>query len=221
MQTKYKYILIVIWLLLASLGTFTVFANHTSSALFLNSISISNTIQRIFGLTAYALMFFQLILGSFMDFWRKYLGSFALKFHIFNGLVVYSLIFLHPLMWVVVNYFSTGKINPYFPFVDVCLLCQSWTDWIYNFGRIGFWFLTIGVTAGLLRGYNLFMRNNWRKFHILNYIAFILIYIHSLALGTDVGSLSFSVLHGPSIFIISAIILFKLSKYFRNRFEEN
>jgi predicted ferric reductase len=183
-----------------------------------NRILILNILQRISGSLAFAAMSVQIVLGSNMDYFRKILGKNALNIHITNGLFAYTAILIHPIMWIVINYFVRGKIDPYFPFVDICILCQNSLDWVYNFGRFGFWLATIAVIAGLFRGYNSFMRNNWRKFHILNYFAFLFVAIHSIFKGTDALTPIFLMMYilGVLMFLISvaknykkAISLFK------------
>lgn len=203
----------LIWLVFFSVGSITVYLNSNISLVFSKKVVTVNFFQRILGLTAYSLLFVQIILGAFMPFWRKQFGSIALNIHITNGLIAYTLVVLHPLMWVLINYLVRSKIDPYFPFIDVCLLCKNWQEWVYNFGRIGFWFITIAVTAGLFRGYNRFMALNWRKFHYLNYVAFISLYVHSLGIGSDVGTMPFTLIHGPALFIVVGVIAFKLFKF--------
>ncbi len=180
-----KKILFFFWLIMVSVGPYIVYSNSNMELILSNRFLLVNYIQRTLGLMAFGAITFQITLGSNMDYFRKVLAGSALKFHIINGLFTYFLVFSHPLMWIVSNYFLRGRIDIYFPFVDVCLLCKSWLDWVYNFGRLGFWAITIAVSAGLLRGYDKFMRLNWRKFHVLNYFAFYFVSIHAYNLGSD------------------------------------
>lgn len=180
-----KKLLFLFWLVMLSVGPYIVYSNSNMELVVSNRFILVNSIQRILGLMAFGAITFQITLGSNMDYFRKVLAGSALKFHIINGLFTYFLVFSHPLMWIILNYFMRGKIDIYFPFADVCLLCKSWLDWVYNFGRLAFWSITIAVFAGLFRGYDKFMRLNWKKFHMLNYVAFYFVSIHAYNIGTD------------------------------------
>jgi predicted ferric reductase len=162
------------------------------------------------GLWAYTLLFVQIIIGAFMDRWIEKYGPWVLKFHVFEGILIYTLIIIHPLLFTVFYYLVGRGFDPFYAYLDVCVLCDGLTEYYYNFGRVGIWFLTIGVFAGLFRTVNPFMRMHWRKFHILNYVAFLLIFIHSLTLGTDVGTSPFQLLHLPSGVVILAVIIWKV-----------
>jgi len=149
------------------------------------NLEIINLLQRITGLTAFALLFIQIVLGSNMDYFRTKFGNNALKIHIANGFLAYFFIFLHPILMIIFRYFLYGKIDPFYVYVDFCFLCDNKYEYYINFGRLAFLSLTIAVFAGLFRGYNKFMRLHWRKLHALNYLAFYFISIHAYFTGTD------------------------------------
>lgn len=212
MNKRNLVIFAAIWLLLLSLAPITVISNSNMDRVWVNKVLTVNFFQRILGLAAYTLLFVQVVLGSNMNFWRKHLGGNALKIHISNGLLTYTVVLLHPLAWVVITYFARSRFDPYFPFIDICLLCKSTQEWMINFGRLAFWSVTIAVTAGLLRGYNRFMVSHWRKFHHFNYLAFIFVFVHSIGMGSDVGTIPFSLFHGPAAVIVGLLILRRIIK---------
>lgn len=210
-----KVTLVLIWLVIASLGFVTLLSNIDLNIFLKNTVKITSSIQRFSGLTAYSLLFIQILLGGFMNFWRSKIGSFALKFHVFNGVLAYVFVLLHVFSMVALRYFGGQGIDPYYVFVDVCVMCPK-GDWGVNLGRIGFWFLTIAVSAGLFRAFNLFMRKNWRELHILNYVVFLVIGIHSLMVGEDIGYLPYSLFHGPALVIVICLVIYKTYQFVKN-----
>lgn len=215
---KNKIIFYTIWLGILSLIPISIFISTPISLVLKSSATITNALQRFLGLTAFTMMFFQIVLGSFMEKWTEKLGGWILNFHITEGVIVYTLIILHPVSFMVFNYLVGHGFNPFFVFVDFCVLCSTRIDFYYTLGRVSFWLLNISVWAGLLRMTTPYMRVNWKKFHILNYLVFILIGIHSIGVGTDVGTSPFSFFHGPALAIVTLIIIYKLFNYAKTQF---
>jgi predicted ferric reductase len=120
-----------------------------------------------------------------MDRLTEKLGGWVFKFHVFEGVVIYSLAFLHPLFFMIFNHFIGSGWNPYLVFIDVCLLCQTRIDYYYTLGRISFWLLTITVFAGLFRKATPWLKVNWRKLHVINYAIFLIAGAHGFLIGTD------------------------------------
>ncbi len=208
-MNKNKIIFYLIWIFLLSLAPVTILSNSPLSYLLLSKNTMVGGIQRLFGLWVFTLMFFQIVLGSFMAKWTEKLGGWVFRFHIFEGILIYSLILIHTFSFVVIQYFSGKGFDPFYVYMDVCLLCGKIPEWYYNFGRLAFWFITIAVFAGLFRTLSPFLRVHWKKFHILNYIAFLLVGVHSLFVGSDIGTLPFSIIHAPSLVIVVGILVFK------------
>jgi methionine sulfoxide reductase heme-binding subunit len=147
--------------------------------------STASLLLRLLGLTAFVLLFWQLMIGAYMERWINKFGGWVFKFHIFNGIAIYSLAILHPLAFLFSRYFIGIGADPIFIFLGFCVYCQTKLNLYYTLGRISFWLLTIGVLAGFFRSINPFMRFNWRKFHVLNYVAFLIVGVHEYLLGTD------------------------------------
>lgn len=150
-----------------------------------------------------------------MEFWTNKLGGWIFNFHINEGIAVYALIILHPITFMIFNHFIGKGWDPFFVFTDFCVLCKTNIDLFYTLGRLSFWLLNVSVWAGLLRMSTPFMRVNWRKFHILNYVIFLLIGVHSIGIGTDVGTPPFSFFHGPALAVVTGIIIYKLFIFFK------
>lgn len=152
--------------------------------------STTYTFLRLTGLYAFILIFIQIMLGAFVNYWRTVFGPRILNFHMREGIVAYGLILAHPALFLL-NAVLAGVPNA------LGLLIPRFTNAyeIYlSFGKIGFILLTIAIFAARFRNVG-FLQNHWRKFHILNYIAFWLIFVHSFNLGSDTHTAPFSLLY--------------------------
>ncbi|WKZ25907.1 MAG: hypothetical protein QY322_01205 [bacterium] len=161
----------------------------------MTNLEIINLLQRITGITAFALITLQVFLST--D--RKYL-----RFHMISGIFAYTFILLHPLLFVIYRYFLSGEIDPFYVFVDFCVMCgNNKYEWFLSLGRFAFYIFTIAVIVAKYKqslasfsgrnGFLLFGKKvdqwlavNWRKLHMLNYLAFIFVSAHSINVGTDV-----------------------------------
>ncbi|HKC04728.1 MAG TPA: hypothetical protein VKC54_02560 [Patescibacteria group bacterium] len=216
-MNKNKIIFYILWLGALSLVPISILSNTSFSEALKVPATFVNFIQRFLGLTAFTLMFFQVILGAFMDFWTEKLGGWVFKFHIMEGITIYTLIVLHPISFMVFNYFIGHGLNPFFVFVDFCILCSTKIDLYYTLGRTAFWLLNISVWAALFRTATPFMRVNWRKFHILNYLVFLIVGLHGFFLGTDFSYMPFIIFAIPAYITVLGIIIFiKLPGLFRS-----
>lgn len=198
-----------VWALPLALIPFTVLKVTPLPVAMQYPATITHFIQRILGLTAFTLVFWQIILGSYMVKLTEKLGGWVFKFHITEGIFLYGIIVLHPVSFVFFNYFAGKGIDPFYVFTQVCVLCPNLLEFYYSLGRISFWLLTIAVFVAFFRTATPYFRYYWRRFHVLNYLVFLLIGIHSFGVGTDMGTFPFSLFYGPAIFIVSCIILFK------------
>jgi len=122
-----------------------------------------------------------------MDKLSNKLGRWVFSFHIFNGILLYALVLLHPAFYMLFLYKLKGVLNPFYIYSDLCVLCTGNLEHFINFGRVALWLITAGIIAAVFRASGPFLKKYWRKFHLLNYFAFFLIAIHSKVLGTDVS----------------------------------
>lgn len=208
-MNKNKLVFYTLWILLVALGPIAVLKNTPIATLAGHNALIVNALLRIIGLVAFTVLFIQLILGSFMPYLTQKFGGWLFNFHILQGIFVYILVLGHPSLYMGYRYLIGQGLDPFFIFTSVCVLCHTKLDLYYTFGRVAFWFVTTAVFAGLFRTATPFLRMHWRKFHILNYFAFLFVGYHSLMLGTDLGTAPFSYIHGPALVIISGILLYK------------
>lgn len=218
LMNKNKIIFYLVWIFLVSLGPITVLSNTNLALLSTNRSLLVNFIQRLLGLIAFSMLFIQLMLGAFMQRWTEKLGGWVLKFHTTEGPLIYMLILIHPALFGVIRYFGKFGIDPFYIYTQICVLCgKNPLEYYYSLGRLSFWLITIAVTAALLRFSTPFMRAHWRKFHVLNYLAFLLIGIHGFSLGTDFTSMPFFGFAIVAYLIVLYVVIFKkLPELFSN-----
>jgi predicted ferric reductase len=203
-----KIIFYLIWLLVISIGPLTVLkVTPLSYALTTPTLTI-NFFQRIVGLLAFSMLFWQIILGTFMQRLTEKLGGWIFKFHVLEGAVAYTLVLLHPLLFVLFNFKTKGIFDPFYVFTDVCVLCANKLEFLYTLGRVGFWLITLAVVAAELRTQP-WLRIHWRKFHIFNYFAFLLVAVHARGVGTDVRFVPFVWFYWIAVIAVVLTIFYK------------
>jgi predicted ferric reductase len=182
---KNKIIFWAILIVLLGLVPWTVLQNINIAAVLKYPTAMFSLIQRLLGLFAFVLMFWQIMLGTYMGKLTDKLGGWVFNFHVLEGIVIFSLVLLHPLAFLFFRHFSGAGTDPVFVYLGFCLFCQTKLDFYYTLGRIAFWLLTVGVFAGLFRAATPYLRVNWLKFHIITYVVFLISGIHGFLLGTD------------------------------------
>lgn len=195
-----KVIFIILYIILLIIPFYTLLINPNGIGDFKTLSSKLFFFQRLFGFYALVLLFVQIIIGAFMLPLRKLYGKNLLMFHATQGIITYAVLFSHPTFYVLLNIQSFGLIKGFF-----ALLPNLGTLYEYyvTFGKIAFYLFTIGVLAGLFRKKPLFSKH-WRKFHILNYVAFFLALYHSWNIGSDSQTPPFSYLY--PIFVIGLFV---------------
>jgi len=208
-----KIVFFTLWGLVLLVGPYTVYKNSAIELVLKDQVLLANFFQRIFGLAAFTLIFYQIILGSLMTKLTEKLGSWIYKLHVTQGIFVYLLVFLHPLSYVFINYKIKGVIDPFYVFTQVCIYCKDSLEFLLTLGRGAFWLLTLAVIAAKFRTSPL-LRVHWRKFHVVNYAVFFFVVFHSRGVGSDVSSTPFSWLYYGAIGVILLTILIRIVRYF-------
>ena len=203
-----KLFFYLIWLVIVLIGPYTILSNTPLSLAVKDQTVFINLFQRLFGLLAFSLIFVQVILGSFMTRLTQKLGGWIYKFHITEGIFTYFFVLAHPFLFVLLNYKLTGKPDPFYVYTDICLICKPHIEYFYTFGRVAFWFLAIAVGAASARPHP-WLRLHWLKFHILNFLAFYLIALHSYFVGSDVRSEPFIWFYWTAVAGVTGIIVYK------------
>ena len=156
------------------------------------------------------MLFAQIMLGAFLPRLTEKFGGWLFKFHIFQGLTIYGLVLAHILAFALSDYFANRGVDPFYIVTDFCLLCGTSREFYLTLGRLSFWLITVSVFAGFFRTATPFMRVYWRKFHILNYLLFLLIGIHGFFLGTDFTSMPFFAFAIVAYIVVLVVIVMKL-----------
>lgn len=178
-----RWFLLLFYLLLIASGPIAAFMNTPLTSVVFDKILFTAFLQRNLGTIAFAMLFTQIVLGSEIGSWIRQIGGSAFKYHVSHGLVAYFFMLAHPFMQIVLDVNLRGI------FAGLITLLPG-RDIFLNFGKLALLFISTAVFAGYFRT-KPFLRKNWRKFHILNYLAFIFVGIHSWNLGTDVKSFPF------------------------------
>jgi len=185
-----KKLLVLSWLLILISGPIIILTKSPLSIVTGNIAQSINIFQRIAGLIAFSAIFMQIVVGANLSKLSKIFGTWINKFHIFQGIVAYAFVLVHPLLFLFYNFKIRGSIDPFYVFTDACLLCPRPYELYWSFGRIAFWLISFAVLAAMIRSES-WWKENWRKFHILNYFTFFLIAAHAWFSGTDIIKTSF------------------------------
>jgi len=178
-----------------------------------------NLLQRLSGSLALFLLFVQIVIGAYRPKWSSILGGWVMNFHIWEGRVAYFLVLLHTFSLLLFNFVAKKGFNPFYVFVDFCILCRTKLELFYSFGRFGFYLLTLAVIAAVVRS-RPWWKENWRYFHYLNYVLFFLIFLHTFFVGSDFSYKSGYLFYFLLSFVIavSLIVLQKLLFWFKSSF---
>lgn len=207
MSTQFKkFLYYSFWLSVVAIGPVTIFRNTSLSDIVGSDIAAINFLQRLTGLLAFTLLSFQIILGSFMPSLTEKLGGWIFRFHVSEGLGTWGIILIHPALFALLNYKIEGIYSALLTFLP--RFSPNQEIW-YTFGKFALILITIAVLAGYFRE-KPFLRQNWRKFHILNYAGFVLVAIHSYFSGTDVWTSPFSWLYWIAVFCVSFTVIVRL-----------
>lgn len=156
--------------------------NSGGWATFWSTVEPSGFTYRLFqlaGLTAFTLISFQVATGPYMKLWERLYGSGFYKFHAIEGLSVLLFALLHPLLLGV--YLLMEKI-------DYRAFASGYPFQLY-FGPLALTLLlvTIPSAAATILWSRPQFRRNWHWIHLANYLVFLLIFLHSLSIGSDVS----------------------------------
>ncbi len=186
-----KFVFWIAWLVIVSVGVVTLLLGQPGLNL--------NTLQRLAGLTAFSLLFMQIILGGYMNFFTDKLGGWVFGFHVKQGVAIYTLIVLHPILFLLQKPPLVTLANPF-----------------YLMGTLSFILISLAVWAARMRA-EPFWNIHWRKFHILNYVAFLLIVVHAFNVGSDFKSFPFSVFYPMATLAVLVTIVYRVRTFFRGR----
>jgi hypothetical protein len=212
-----KLVPVIYWILAIALILITIYRTTPISLAFSSTIHIVNFVQRFAGLMLFALLFIQVILGGFMAKIAEKLGGWVFQYHVLEGIMIYTLALVHPLSFLLSNKLGGGSFDLYAGFINICILCKTPLEYYYTLGRISFWLLTLAVLGAELRNLNPWMKANWRKLHVLNYIMFLIMGMHGFFTGTDFSVqpfFSFAII--TYSIIVGMVVFVEMPRLYRN-----
>lgn len=165
--------------------TFFVINQNSTQVLFQDSVDLSVrllTLFRLFGLYAFTLVWGQIILGPFLRPLMGLYGARILQLHQIEGLLALILATLHPLLFYLGYLFSSPAIPP------IQALQNYLGPDLLFFGYLGvsaYLLLLATVLSASLRNHPFFIKK-WPYIHLLNYAVFVLVFVHSFKIGTEV-----------------------------------
>jgi predicted ferric reductase len=148
----------------------------------------------LFGFTA---MFIATTMTPFMVQLYKIFGISFIKQHHFYSIFGLIMITLHPVAFAI----SVTDISVFIPDIS------SWKAFWELAGRPALIIIYIASLAAIFRK----KIQNWRVFHVLNYIALFFVYIHGLLIGTDFEN--FGILIIFTTMLVISIGVFGLKRY--------
>ena len=153
-------------------------------------------IDRAAGLFAYYFIFLAILSSEYMKQMKRVFGQGFIKVHHHLARLGISLMLLHPIAFAFEKQSISVFIPVFYPFMEFLELA----------GRPALYLVIIAVAVGVYRKH--FIRK-WKKIHYLNYPAFLLIFIHSWLIGTDLNSGIMQLLWVCMALVISAIFVHK------------
>lgn len=182
-QRVLQYSLPFIFLVVLIIPAWTYFVvNDAAASLFGPNVEPAMrffTLFRLLGLYAFTFLWGQLMIGPFMKPLGKIYGKNWFYFHRMQGLFALLLACLHPLILYVGYITLTGRygwldaINAYTPKFTIALL-----------GEIALLLMLLTISSALLMR-KPWMKSKWHWIHLLNYVIFVLVWVHSYVLGTE------------------------------------
>jgi sulfoxide reductase heme-binding subunit YedZ len=201
-----------LWLLLLITAPVSVFLNLPNVKIWGNDILMVNIFQRVVGLLVYVMLSVQIVIGSNIKYWVQIVGARAYKLHITQGIVAFLFSLVHPLFENVVVYLVSGSVIDSLAVFVPSISTQR--DLYMTVGKIALTLMIIAVFTGYFRT-KPFLRRNWRVFHILNYLVFFIVFLHSFLIGSDVRNFPFSVIYWAVFLAVSASVLIRFCSYLK------
>ena len=127
---------------------------------------------RVLALFGYFAFFTAVVSSSFMKQLYRYFGKPFIKVHHAIALTAFALMLMHPAA-AVIQYGTPAYLLPQ---------TSSVSMFLYFAGAPALYFVAAAVVTAFL---SRIFRKSWRYIHWLNYIAFFLVTVHGLMIGTD------------------------------------
>ncbi|MFA6042186.1 MAG: ferric reductase-like transmembrane domain-containing protein [Patescibacteria group bacterium] len=179
MKKALRVVTMLVWLAIAIAPAY-VFFQERDGLVFLEGLTFTDACRELFplvGLYAFTLVWTQVLLGSMMSKWTKWVGL-GFAQHRVVGPTVLLFALIHPVLLLVgvgwTDYLNRSYVEP------------TQQVFIY-FGLTALLLVLLTALSALLRT-RPWVQRWWRKVHVFNYIVFASAWIHSWNLGTDIQS---------------------------------
>ncbi|AKB84463.1 ferric reductase [Methanococcoides methylutens] len=129
-------------------------------------------VDRATGLFAYLFIFLAILSSEYMMQMMKIFGTGFITIHHLLARIGISLMVIHPIAFA----FEEKSISVFLP------VLYPLKDFLELAGRPAFYLILIAVAAAVYRKHII---KKWKNFHYLNYLAFIMIFMHAWLIGTD------------------------------------
>lgn len=185
MKQFFKISLLLVYLIIFCIPAYTFFVvSPANFSLLVDRATIP--VDRLFivfrlcGLYAFTLIWSQIILGTLRIPLTKIYGSRILKVHMTLGLFTLLFTILHPLFFYMAHLLQHTS-----PFEAMDQYLGPSADFYGDLGVIAIGILFITVCTAQFRTHPL-LKKYWRLIHYANYLIFILVFLHSYNIGSEV-----------------------------------
>ena len=158
------------------------------------NIKLLTWVVRTCALVGYVSVFLAAVSSPYMRQLVRFFGRPFVKVHHVAAVAGLVAIVVHPLA-VALN---SGSLNVLVPVVS------SWKAFLTWGGRVAVYLIGLAALAALLRTR---YRQAWRFVHMLNYIAFLLVTVHAILLGSDFGGSDFGSVAMRVVAILMALVV--------------
>jgi DMSO/TMAO reductase YedYZ heme-binding membrane subunit len=159
------------------------------------------TVLRASALLGFVALFWAIVSSEYVREMRALLGTPYLRVHHALSRVAWVLILIHPLLSAAV-FRDLGVMVPVFSPFDAFL---RWA------GRPALYLLALATVAAIWRSRS---KRYWRSLHKLNYLGFLLVFVHAWLLGSDLKGTGMRVLWAM---MAGAVVLIGLHKGVRRK----
>ncbi len=143
-------------------------------SLLVSPSSLPYVLVRAAALFAYITLFWTIVSSEYVREVKRLFGLPYLNLHHHLSRVAWALIIVHPLSYAL----TIGDFGVFVPILSPWSVLITWA------GRPALYLFLVATLAAVLRARN---KRYWKYLHKLNYVAFLLIFVHSWRLGQDLG----------------------------------
>ncbi len=153
-------------------------------------------IDRASGIYALFFIFLAIVSSEYMKQMKKIFGKGFMSIHHFSARIGVLLMLIHPIAFAL----EERNINVFLP------VFYPLKDFLELAGRPAFYLILIAVMAAVYRKKII---RKWKKIHYLNYPAFLMVFVHSWLIGTDLRSEIMQVIWIAMLLVVIGVFVHK------------